>query len=193
MSILKSWRLGEALGEKKKMAAGFSCRPKWIEKVQPSGFESQGGGTHLVLPGLGPKLLCIFFWFGLWSLLVRRGRAQYIYIYAYYNLWRSCTSTIRCSGFPDEVGLGENPLFCSSCPHETSGISGPGTPELVVFGVGQMRDLVERKKKSPKILTPLLHGDSRPVDRLVNCGIFWILFGAEAYDPRAAETDGRQL
>ena len=117
----------------------------------------------------------------------------YIYIYAYYNLWRSCTSTIRCSGFPDEVGLGENPLFCSSCPHETSGISGPGTPELVVFGVGQMRDLVERKKKSPKILTPLLHGDSRPVDRLVNCGIFWILFGAEAYDPRAAETDGRQL
>ena len=44
-----------------KMAAGFSCRPKRIERVQPSGFETQGGGTHLVLPGLGQKLLCFFF------------------------------------------------------------------------------------------------------------------------------------
>ena len=64
-----------------KMAAGFSCRPKRIERVQPSGFETQGGGTHLVLPGLGQKLLCFFLWFRLWSLLVYRGRAQNINIY----------------------------------------------------------------------------------------------------------------
>ena len=73
------------------MVAGFSCRPKRIERAQLSGFETQRGGTHLVLPGLGQKLLCFFLWFRLWSLLVYRGRAQYIYIYTSYMSCIMCT------------------------------------------------------------------------------------------------------
>ena len=40
------------------------------------GNENHIGGYNLIF-------VLLFFWFELWSLLVSRGRAQYIYIYIY--------------------------------------------------------------------------------------------------------------
>ena len=80
--------------------------------------------------------------------------------------------------FRMKLALEKNPEFSAAVvPHETSGSSGLGTPELVVFGVGQMRDLVEPKKKISESFDPISPwGKMRPVDRLVNCGIFWTFF-----------------
>ena len=50
------------------------------------------------------------------------------------------------------------------------------------------------RKTSPESFSPNFLGQIKAsADWIVNCGIFLECLSAEAYDPRAAETDGRQL